>query len=62
MNTWEEQDYNVILQIYLLINLLNHRVNIIFQRQTLLTQKRSAMLISELKKSLKSWKNPNVGW
>ena len=32
-NTWEEQDYIVILQIYLLINLLNHRVNIIFRER-----------------------------
>ena len=28
-NTWEEQGF-VLLQIYFLINLLNHRVNIIF--------------------------------
>ena len=32
-NNWEEQDYIVILQIYLLINLLNHRVKIVFRER-----------------------------
>ena len=32
-NTWEEQEYIVILQLYLLVNLLNHRVNIMLRER-----------------------------
>ena len=32
-NTWDEQYYIVILQLYLLINLLNHRVNIMLRER-----------------------------